>query len=518
MTRDPDDRTTSPSASPVPDEPRTTTLDDLALLLGDALRATSPRGNRCVITGVSDDSRTVRPGDLYAALPGNSFHGISFDADAARRGAVAILSDRPSRYLPTLVVEDPRRWVGPLASRVHRHPSRAMDVHGITGTNGKTSATYLLDAALGTLGVVTGMISGVTVRGPGGARPATRTTPEAAVLQRILAEFRDQDVGAVPMEVSSHAIVQGRVDGVWFRTVAFTNLGPDHLDFHGTMDRYFAAKAALFTPDRAQAAVVNLDDEYARRLAAHAEMPVWTHSTNATQADLYADEISCGSDGTDFSLHTHDGHARVRLSLLGPHQVGNALTALTSLAAVGADVLGAAAGLETLRGVPGRLERIDAGQDFLALVDYMHNTSGQRELLPFLRSLTAGGRLILVIGATGDRDPGKRFPLGHTAATYADLVVVTDESPFSENPQRLRAAVAEGAREAGEAEVVVEPDRRRAFDLAVAFATGGDVLVVAGRGSDLQQTFGSTTKEFDDRRQLRAALQRGADVEPRGAI
>lgn len=215
------------------------------------------------------------------------------------------------------------------------------------------AATYLLDAALGTLGVVTGMISGVTVRGPGGARPATRTTPEAAVLQRILAEFREQDVGAVPMEVSSHAIVQGLVDGVWFRTVAFTNLGPDHLDFHGTMDRYFAAKAALFTPDRAKAAVVNRDDEYARRLAATARIPVWTHSTNDTHADLYADEIRCGADGTDFSLHTPDGYARVRLSLLGPHQVGNALTALTSLAATGADVLGAAAGLETLHGVPG---------------------------------------------------------------------------------------------------------------------------------------------------------------------
>ena len=285
------------------------------------------------------------------------------------------------------------------------------------------AATYLLDAALGTLGVVTGMISGVTVRGPGGARPATRTTPEAAVLQRILAEFREQDVGAVPMEVSSHAIVQGLVDGVWFRTVAFTNLGPDHLDFHGTMDRYFAAKAAVFTPDRAKAAVVNRDDEYARRLAATARIPVWTHSTNDTHADLYADEIRCGADGTDFSLHTPDGYARVRLSLLGPHQVGNALTALTSLAATGADVLGAAAGLETLHGVPGRLERIDAGQDFLALVDYMHNTSGQKELLPFLRSLTAGGLFILVIGATGDRDPSKRFPLGHTAAAYADVVV-----------------------------------------------------------------------------------------------
>ncbi len=518
MTRDPDYRTVSPSASPVPDDPRRTTIGDLALLLGDALSEAPPQRHASVVTGVSDDSRTVQPGDLYAALPGNSFHGITFDADAARRGAVAILSDRPSRYLPTLVVEDPRRWVGPLASWIHRHPSRAMDVHGVTGTNGKTSATYLLDTALTTLGIVTGIISGVTVRGPAGARPATHTTPEASVLQRTLAEFRRQAVDAVPMEVSSHAISQGRVDGVWFRTVAFTNLGPDHLDFHGTMDRYFAAKAALFTPERAQAAVVNLDDEYARRLAAITEIPVWTHSASDTRADVFADEIHCSAEGTEFIVHTCDGNARVRLSLLGPHQVGNALTALTSLAASGADVLVAAAGLETLRGVPGRLERIDAGQDFLALVDYMHNTPGQQQLLPFLRSLTPGGRLILVIGATGDRDAGKRFPLGHTAATYADIVVVTDESPFSENPHHLRAAVAEGAHAAGRAEVFVEPDRRRAFDLAVAFATGGDVLVVAGRGSDPHQSFGHTTREFDDRRQLREALHHAKDAARRGPI
>lgn len=481
---------------------------DVAEQLGDALRGGPDEGHERVVTGVSDDSRTVQPGDLYTALPGSRFHGLDFDADAASRGAVAVLSDRPSQHLPTLVVEDPRRWVGPLASWIHHHPSYELNLHGITGTNGKTSATYLLDTALTTLGVVTGMISGVVVRGPAGTHLATRTTPEAAVVQRTLAAFRDQTVRAVAMEVSSHAISQGRVDGLGFRTVAFTNLGPDHLDFHGTMERYFAAKAALFTPDRTQAAVVNLDDEYGRRLIATAQVPVWTHSTTDAGADVYADAVRCDAHGTTFTVRTAAGHTQVRLSLLGPHQVDNALTALTSVAATGADVLRAAAGLEALPSVPGRLERVDVGQDFLALVDYMHNTSGQHQLLPFLKALTTGRRLILVIGATGDRDPGKRFPLGHTAATYADIVIVTDESPYSENPGLLREAVAEGAYAAGSAEVVVEADRSRAFFLAATCARHGDVLVVAGRGSDRHQTSGSTTVLFDDHHELRKAIQR----------
>jgi len=515
VTRDPDD-SPWPAASALPEPRRRITVRDVAERLGDALRAGPGDAHVRVVTGLSDDSRTVHPGDLYAALPGSRVHGIDFDADAVSRGAVAALSDRPSPHLPTLVVDDPRRWVGPLASLIHHHPSHELDLHGITGTNGKTSATYLLDAALTELGVVTGMISGVVVRGPTGTRPATRTTPEAAEVQRTLADFRDQAVRSATMEVSSHAVSQGRVDGLRFRTVAFTNLGPDHLDFHGTMERYFATKASLFTSDRTHAAVINVDDDYGRRLAATTEVPVWTHSTTDTESDVYADGICCTTNGTTFTVHTPAGRAPVHLSLLGPHQVDNALTALTSLAAIDADVLHAAAGLEKLPCVPGRLERVDVGQDFLALVDYMHNTSGQHQLLPFLRSLAADQRLILVIGATGDRDPGKRFPLGYTAATYADLVVVTDESPHSENPALIREAVAEGACAAGNAEVVVEADRRRAFDLAATFAGPGDVLVVVGRGCDPRQVFGNTTVPFEDHQQLHHALQRAEGIRHRG--
>ncbi|WP_242496711.1 UDP-N-acetylmuramoyl-L-alanyl-D-glutamate--2,6-diaminopimelate ligase [Rhodococcus sp. Q1] len=505
------DRVSAP-VHPDPDGPgrpsRQIRIRDVAEHLRDVLRVGPPDGHDRVITGISDDSRTVQPGDLYVALPGHHVHGLDFAAEAGSRGAVAGLSDRPSHLLPTFVVDRPRDVVGPLASWILGHPSHDLQVHGITGTNGKTSATYLLDTALSANGVVTGMIGGVVVRGPTGVRAATRTTPEAAVVHRTLAEFRDQAVQAVTLEVSSHGISQGRIDGVRFRTVAFTNLGPDHLDFHHTMEQYFAAKAALFTADRAQAAVVNIDDEYGRRLAASAEVPVWTHSTRDARADIYADTIRCDLHGTTFTVHTPSGRAPVRLSLLGPHQVANALTALTSVAAADGDVLHAAAGLETLAGVPGRLERVDAGEGVLALVDYMHNTSGQRELLPFLRSLAPERRLVLVISATGERDPGKRFPLGHTAATYADVVVVTDDSPLSEDPRVLRDAVAEGAFAARSARVVVEPDRHRAFEIAVAHTGPGDVVVVAGRGCEPRLVSGETIQLFDDRDELRQALHR----------
>lgn len=507
MTPDPRDavRPPAPRMSQPADSHRIR-VRDLVGHLGDALRAAPRAGHERMVTGVSDDSRTVQSGDLYAALPGNHVHGIDFDADAASRGAVAVLSDRPSRVLPTLLVDDPRHWVGPLASHIHHHPSRELTVHGITGTNGKTSATYLLDAALAATDVVTGMIGGIVVRGPVCVRPATLTTPQAAVLQRTLAEFREQHVQAVTMEVSSHAISQGRVDGVWFRTVAFTNLGPDHLDFHHTMERYFAAKAALFTPDRTQAAVVNIDDDHGRTLAAALDVPVWTHSTRDPAADVYAESIRCDPHGTTFTAHTPAGRAHVRLSLLGPHQVHNALTALTSVAAADGDVLRAAEGLETLSCVPGRLERVEAGRDVLALVDFMHNTSGQHELLPFLRSLAAERQLILVISATGERDPGKRFPLGYTAASYAHIVVVTDDSPYSEDPRLLRDAVTEGARAAHHARIVVEADRHRALEIAAASTRPGDVLVVAGRGCDPRLVRGDTTTPFDDRVELRRAL------------
>lgn len=480
------------------------TLHDVATHLGLPVSGLTEQVGRAV-TGVCDDSRTVSAGDLYVALPGRRVHGLAFEAEALARGAVAVLSDQPAALLPSLVVADPRRHVGPLAAWIHHHPSRGLDVYGVTGTNGKTSATYLLHAGLVGAGLRAAMITGIAVQGPAGSRPADRTTPEAAVLQRLLAQFRDEGVVAAAMEVSSHAVSQRRVDGTRFRVAAFTNLGRDHLDYHGSMEDYFATKAALFTRERAGAAVINVDDHHGRRLLASTDLPVLTHSTGDPTADVHADHVSCDANGTRFTVHTPSGQLPVSLPLLGPHQVANALTAITSLVATGVNLTAAITGMEKLAGVPGRLERIDAGQSFLALVDYMHNSAGQRSLLPFLRSLTAG-RLLVVLGATGDRDPGKRFLLGATAAELADVVVVTDESPWTEPAGDIREAVAAGARSVGGGELVVEPDRRRALEHAAARARPGDVLVVAGRGADGFQVYGEQVRPFDDREQLAQVL------------
>lgn len=412
-----------------------------------------------------------------------------------------VISDRPSSVLPTLVVDDPRAVVGPLAAWFHGQPSRAVRIFGVTGTNGKTSTAHFLDAGLAAAGETTGLISGARVRGPGWQLVPTRTTPEAVTLQRTLAHFRRQGVSACAVEVSSHAVHQRRVDGTRFRAMAFTNLGHDHLDYHRNMEEYYATKAAMFSVDRAQIAVVNVDDPYGRRLAADSTRTTWTCSTVDPLADVYVDNVSCSRTGSRFTAHTPRGAARVHLQTLGPHQIANAALAVACLVADGVAIDAVADGISALKNVPGRCEPVHAGQSFTAIVDYMHNTAGQRALLPYLRSLT-DGRLILVIGATGGRDPSKRQPLGEVAASYADVVIVTDESPEDDDPATLRADVLAGARHTGRARVVEEPDRRRAFEVAVAAAQPGDVVVVAGRGSDTVRRYGARRTHFDDRAHL----------------
>ncbi|WP_280425275.1 UDP-N-acetylmuramoyl-L-alanyl-D-glutamate--2,6-diaminopimelate ligase [Nocardia carnea] len=496
-----------------PRPPKTRGLSDLAAHLGVPWSSTDPVGETS-ITGISQDSRTVGPGEVYAALPGSNHHGAVFALEAAARGAVAAISDRLCAALPTFVVDDPRRVLGPLASWIYGHPSHDLDVFGVTGTNGKTSTAYLLSAGLRGAGIETGLISGVTVHGPSGAHPAVRTTPEACELQRTLADFHATGASAVALEVSSHALALHRTDGTRFRVGVFTNLGPDHLDFHDDLEGYYSAKAKLFSPERCEYAVIGVDDDYGRRLAAEVDIPHCTYSTQSTAADFYADHIEADEHGTAFVVHGADHSAAVRLDLLGRHQVDNTLGAIAALSAAGIDLDAAIAGMESLECVPGRMQRIGAGQPFLAFVDYMHNISGQQRQFPYLRSLT-NGKIIVVIGATGERDPGKRRPLGWTAATFADTVVITDESPFSDDPARLRDDVAAGAYAADHAEVVLEPTRADAIAMAVALAQPGDVLVVAGRGHDPVQTYGATTLAFDDRTELRHALNRAtADAPP----
>lgn len=305
--------------------------------------------------------------------------------------------------------------------------------------------------------------------------------------QRTLGRLVRGGATACAMEVSSHAIDQGRIDGVRFRTVAFTNLGHDHLDYHHTMEEYYRVKASLFTAARADTAVISLDDPHGRRLAAESEPPTWTCSVCDVRADVYAEDVDCDGTGSRFTARTPLGAVPIRLRVLGPHQVPNALVALTGLLADGIDPLAAAEGISGLSRIPGRCEPVHAGQSFTALVDYMHNEPGQRA--------------ILVIGETGGRDRIKRRPLGRTAATFADLVIVTDESLEDEDPAVLRSEVLAGA-----------PDRGRALALAVAVAGPGDVVVVAGRGSEVTRRYGSRRDDFDDRARLRQAIIAAAEA------
>lgn len=319
--------------------PASRLLGDITRYLGVAQTSSLTHAQRHQpVTGISQDSRSVRPGDLYIALPGRTHHGGAFAAEAAARGAVAMISDRSTDALPSIVIDEPRRMLGPLATWFHQEPSRSLDVYAVTGTNGKTSSAYLLDAGLVGAGHLTGMISGVDVRGPDGSRTAHHTTPEASEVHRTLAGFVQGKVRTVTMEVSSHALALHRVDGTIFRVAVFTNLSRDHLDFHSSMEAYFDAKTKLFDPERCRAAAIGIDDEYGRRLASSVAVPHVTFSTRDDTAGLYATEVKADHRGTSFLVHRGETTRRARLQLLGEHQVDNALAALAALSIGGVDL------------------------------------------------------------------------------------------------------------------------------------------------------------------------------------
>jgi UDP-N-acetylmuramoyl-L-alanyl-D-glutamate--2,6-diaminopimelate ligase len=505
---------------------RPLTLADLADLVGPPTGgAGAPAAGGTAVRGVTLASTEVRPGDLYAALPGSRTHGARYVADAAARGAVAVLTDPTGRNeaaaggLPVCVVDDPRAVLGAVADRVYGEPSRRLTVLGITGTNGKTTTAYLVEAGLAAAGLGTGLIGTVQIRTRGRdsdgtptvtAHPSVRTTPEAPALHALLAEMAGNGVEAVVMEVSSHALVLGRVGGVRFAAAGFTNLGRDHLDFHGDLEEYFQAKALLFD-GRAAVEVVDVDDAAGRRLADRPgrPRPVTVSSAGRPDADWSATDVTAGPDGgSAFTLSGPDGRswpARVRLP--GRFNVANAVLAVALLDAVGVDVGTALAGLaDTV--VPGRMEPVDAGQPFVAVVDYAHTPDAVTTALTALRGATAG-RLITVLGCGGDRDPGKRAAMGAAAAAGSDVLVVTDDNPRSEDPAAIRAAMLAGVADvpqAQRAEVLEVGDRRAALVAAVGLARAGDTLLVAGKGHETGQEVAGQVHPFDDRAVLREVL------------
>jgi UDP-N-acetylmuramoyl-L-alanyl-D-glutamate--2,6-diaminopimelate ligase len=466
------------------------------------------------VTGVTLRGQNAQPGDLFAALPGSSAHGARYAADAVAHGAVAVLTD-PAGVdamgadvgVPVLIHLDPRSVLGELAATVYGHPSERLRVIGVTGTSGKTTTTYLVEAGLRAAERVAGLIGTVGVRIDGRDQPSVLTTPEAPDLQALLAVMVEQGVDTVVMEVSSHALTLGRVDGVQFAVGGFTNLSRDHLDFHPTMQDYFEAKARLFDPESpspASLSVICIDDDAGQAMARIAHHPVSVSATGR-DADWRVENVETVDLGAQEFLAVDPAgvHHGLRIGLPGRYNVANCLLAVALLDAVGVSPEQAAPGLRSAT-VPGRLERIDRGQGFLALVDYAHKPGALRAVLETLRA-QSGGRLAVVFGAGGNRDPGKREPMGRVAAELADLVVVTDDNPRDEEPAAIRAAIMAGAT-GGPAQVVEIGDRREAIEHAVAWAKPGDVVLIAGKGHEAGQTSHGQTRPFDDRVELGAAL------------
>ncbi|WP_411069776.1 UDP-N-acetylmuramoyl-L-alanyl-D-glutamate--2,6-diaminopimelate ligase [Streptomyces sp. cmx-4-25] len=495
---------------PRPERVRPTPLGDLAAHLG-----TDTPGD-AEISGITHDSRAVRPGDVYAALPGARAHGADFVDQAAGLGAAAILTDpagaerAAATGLPVLVVEDPRGRMGELAAEIYGRPGAGLLKIGITGTSGKTTTAYLVEGGLRGAGRRTGLVGTVEMRIGDERIKSERTTPEATDLQALFAVMRERGVEAVAMEVSSHALVLGRVDGCVFDVAVFNNLSPEHMEFHSDMEDYFRAKAGLFTPERSRLGVVNLDDAYGRRLAKEAGVPVVTFSAEGrADADWRAEDLVLGSHDSTFTA-VGPGGERIPATapLPGPFNVANTLAAIAVLAVAGLDPKAAAEGVAAVPGVPGRLERVDAGQPYLAVVDYAHKTDAVESVLRSLREVTEG-RLHVVIGCGGDRDVTKRGPMGAAAARLADTAVLTSDNPRSEDPLAILTAMLTGAAgvPAGErGEVLVLADRAAAIGAAVARARPGDTVLVAGKGHEQGQEIAGAVRPFDDREVLRAAI------------
>jgi UDP-N-acetylmuramoyl-L-alanyl-D-glutamate--2,6-diaminopimelate ligase len=500
-----------------PQHPSPSPLTDLvaslpgARVLGDAAGV--------AVRGLSLSSQRVEPGDLYAALPGARAHGADFAPAAVEAGAVAVLTDETGVAgteglgLPVVVVADPRAALGGLAALVYGHPATSMRMIGVTGTQGKTTTTRLAEAGLEGSGTCAAVVGTVGTRIAGTDVKTSLTTPEAPDLHALFAVMRERGVAACAMEVSSHALVKGRVDGVVFDVAVFLNLGRDHLDFHTDVEDYYRAKASLFTPLRARLALVNLDDEHGRRLVSEVRetsVPVRTFALDDPAADWCAVDVLAEREGSRFTV-TGPGGLRFAagVPLPGRFNVSNTLAAIAAAAEAGFDPAAVAAAVAASGGVPGRLERVDAGQDFLVVVDYAHKPDAVEAALGTLRPLAdaAGGRVVVVLGAGGDRDPGKRPIMAAIAADLADVVVVTDDNPRTEDPAAIRAAMLAGVGPAHRDRVVEVGDRRAAIEHALGLARPGDVVLVAGKGHETGQEVAGVVHDFDDRVVARQVLE-----------
>jgi UDP-N-acetylmuramoyl-L-alanyl-D-glutamate--2,6-diaminopimelate ligase len=457
------------------------------------------------VTGIAYRSDAVRPGDAFFCVPGHRFDGHEFAADALRRGAIALVVTRLLSGVDEdlqILVPDARVALAHASAAFFDKPSLALAVVGVTGTNGKTTTTYLVDAILKASGRRTGLLGTVETRIAEESYEAERTTPESADLQKLLATMRDSGVDAVSMEVSSHAIDLHRVDATQFAVAGFTNLTQDHLDYHHTIEEYFSVKRRLFTDLDVATAVINIDDPLGAGLAAELQDALTVGI--APDATIRATDLQLGSEGSRFTLTTPRGGADIELPLAGAFNVSNALVAAGCAYALDVPVQVIAEGLAAAPQVPGRLERVDEGQEFSVFVDYAHTPDSLEKAIEAVRRITPG-RVFVVFGCGGDRDPDKR-PLMGAAAQAADHAIVTSDNPRSEDPVGIILQIEDGML-AVRSSWQVEVDRRRAIAAAFSQAVSGDTVLIAGKGHEDYQIFADRTIRFDDREVAREELR-----------
>lgn len=462
-----------------------------------------------MVTGVSIDSHQIEAGDLFVAVAGAKTHGATFAGNAKLNGAIAVLTDEVGAALvtdlPVLVVSNPRANAGVVSAWLHNEPMRDMFSVAVTGTNGKTTVTTLLHQIAMAAGRQSGLVGTVETRIGDEVVPALRTTPEASELQSLAAVMRERHMRNLFMEVSSHAVSLNRIGGSHFNIAAFTNLSQDHLDFHGDMDAYFTAKAALFSHKYADCAYINIDSAWSKKLMDIQELPVVQISRNAKSADWYFERIEIGVHSTTIAIRGTGGVLiETTTKLVGDFNLDNLLMAIAISVASGIDPIDIAAITPKLTGAEGRLEKVDLGQSFSALVDYAHSPDSVMRVLAALRESTAG-KIIAVLGCGGDRDKSKRPLMGAALIAGSDIAIFTSDNPRSEDPAQIVKEMISGLTLPAFASI--ELDRKRAIEIAVAAAEPGDAVVLLGKGHEPGQEIAGVKHNFDDRLVLAAAIE-----------
>lgn len=482
------------------------TLDAVAQIISAQSATQSFELKNILITGVSQSSENIEEGDIFIALPGDKTHGARFAADAIKNGARAVLTDSAGAELitgiPVLITNNPRRSAGILSAWFHSEPMRDLYSVGITGTNGKTTVTTILHQIMSLAGRESGLIGTIETRIGSEVLISKRTTPESSELQSLAAVMRERHMRNLIMEVSSHAIALDRVRGSHFAVVGFTNLSQDHLDFHETMDKYFEAKAALFTFEYADLAVINIDDSYGRKLQEKTELPVITLSRTNTQANWHYGDISSEYYGAQIAIRGSGGILiEGKVNLHGGYNYDNLLMAVAIAVESGIDPIDIASSLPKLRGASGRLEAVALGQKFAAFVDYAHSPDAVARVLETARELSKG-RVIGVLGCGGDRDRSKRSAMGRALDVGSDVAIFTSDNPRSESAEEILKEMTVGIESAS-----VISDRAQAIRSAVNEAGDGDVVIILGKGHETGQDIAGVVHSFDDRIELAKAIE-----------